>query len=343
MTINLPKLAGFDLDHCLIKYKHGPMQSLVTNCLVEYLNSSLGWNLILEDIDLKYSHKGVVYDSNSGHHITYDAHSEILGLVHGYNNKQCSIPHQIPKSMDILTCSSREVYLNHLTYFDTMAVAIEMAMVNYIDTSKTQKTYKDVIRDMTLAFDHIFNPIAFSTNRGGYFSAIKNSPGDYICSTSSIDNMKVVRRLRDKGTRVALITNSHYDYANLLLTHVVGPNWMSWFDISIVHARKPRFFSTPAVSDEEEEIGFYKINFKTQKQGEYIGSTLPPNEGKESQVFAEGNAYSLINYARSMWPNERHANSDTVYFGDSLNTDIIPAAKFGWKVVAISEECDLVS
>ncbi len=54
--------------------------------------------------------------------------------------------------------------------------------------------------------------------------------------------------LRAQGTRLFILTNSHSDYTNHLLTYAHGPDWKSAFDIIIVNGRKPAFFTHDAQS-----------------------------------------------------------------------------------------------
>jgi len=42
-----------------------------------------------------------------------------------------------------------------------------------------------------------------------------------------------------------LATNSHIEYADLIMTQTLGEDWRSLFDLSFVNAQKPGFFSKP--------------------------------------------------------------------------------------------------
>ncbi|XP_031632609.1 5'-nucleotidase domain-containing protein 3, partial [Contarinia nasturtii] len=51
------------------------------------------------------------------------------------------------------------------------------------------------------------------------------------------------KRLKDDNKQLFLVTNSPYHFVNQGMNMLVGQNWKDYFDIVIVQARKPRFFT----------------------------------------------------------------------------------------------------
>jgi len=49
-------------------------------------------------------------------------------------------------------------------------------------------------------------------------------------------------KLREKGKKLFIATNSHNDYCNLILTHSIGEDWRSFFDLISVASLKPAFW-----------------------------------------------------------------------------------------------------
>jgi hypothetical protein len=45
------------------------------------------------------------------------------------------------------------------------------------------------------------------------------------------------------GVRLFLVTNSRLDYSKVLMSFSFGDDWDSLFDVTIVDAKKPAFFS----------------------------------------------------------------------------------------------------
>ena len=50
--------------------------------------------------------------------------------------------------------------------------------------------------------------------------------------------------IKENGGKTFLVTNSDWWYANIIMTFLLGTSWLSFFDLVLVSARKPLFFST---------------------------------------------------------------------------------------------------
>lgn len=46
-------------------------------------------------------------------------------------------------------------------------------------------------------------------------------------------------QVRAQGVKLLLLTNSHFDYTQFLMTYAFGSDWKALFDLSIVYAQKP--------------------------------------------------------------------------------------------------------
>jgi hypothetical protein len=71
----------------------------------------------------------------------------------------------------------------------------------------------------------------------------------------------VLHRFRSSGKRLFLLTNSHWDYTRQVMHYLLGgqldpyPSWAHYFDLVIVAARKPGFFSGRAAFGRPDELG----------------------------------------------------------------------------------------
>ena len=48
--------------------------------------------------------------------------------------------------------------------------------------------------------------------------------------------------LRKQGKKLFLGTNSHTEYANVIMTATLGADWRGFFDVICCNCRKPLFF-----------------------------------------------------------------------------------------------------
>lgn len=52
----------------------------------------------------------------------------------------------------------------------------------------------------------------------------------------------MLERLKAKGVKVFLATNSHHEFSNLIMKASIGPDWKDYFDLICENCQKPGFF-----------------------------------------------------------------------------------------------------
>merc|ERR1712012_1324285 len=117
------------------------------------------------------------------------------------------------------------------------------------------------------------------------------------------------------GKTLFLITDSRYDYANLLCSHVLGENWQELFDIIVVHAQKSRNFIDPTQP-------FTKTgpNIPLEEQSEPI----PIGETVFKEIVGQGNK-KLVTDMLIQATGKKEPK--ILYLGDSLSSDILSIRK----------------
>lgn len=107
-----------------------------------------------------------------------------------------------------------------------------------------------------------------------------------------------------------LATNSHIEYADLIMTQTLGADWRSLFDLSFVNAQKPSFFVKPNQT-------CYSIDPTTENQK---GSVIADSEGlKRGDVVIEGNFKLVEGFFASELKKD---NIRFAFFGDHYLTDV---------------------
>ncbi|XP_072013758.1 5'-nucleotidase domain-containing protein 1-like [Amphiura filiformis] len=178
---------------------------------------------------------------------------------------------------------------------------------------------------MTDALNKVFRREHFEDGTGGYFSAVRADPSKYLQKCSDITK-KWLRNLKAHGKMVFLQTSSHADYATLLLEYILGSDWESYFDLSIMYARKPGFF----LAKNPTERPFYTIkNCKEDNPVLEIGS---------EKCYLQGNIHSFNEYMQKKIGKDK---PKVVYVGDSLRSDVWPTNLYaGWASVLVLEEME---
>lgn len=208
--------------------------------------------------------------------------------------------------------------------------------------------YAAVRAGLFAAFNHIFDNVeGMRSGRGGFFSALKANPSAYVFPRPRLA-AALIRWRRQLRRRSLLVTNSHVEFAQLILAASLGPRWRDCFDLVVFNGSKPAFFvkhGTP----------FYSIDPVTQTEGAVLQRlTLPLLPSTPAVAGAadgaaaapapapavlamQGNAYTVqamgdvlvtLEYVRDSLLREREAGSGSVA-GDSgspLDVGPLPVA-----------------
>ncbi|CAL8095148.1 unnamed protein product [Orchesella dallaii] len=131
-----------------------------------------------------------------------------------------------------------------------------------------------------------------------------------------------LKTLRDNGKNVFLITNSPYNFVNKGLSYTVGEDWQNFFDVVVVAARKPHFFSSDSIPfrvyDPTLDARLWEKVTKMESGQIYYGGTL-----KQFQSLTG-------------WKGDK-----VVYFGDHAYTDLADVTlHHGWRTGAIIKELE---
>ncbi len=158
---------------------------------------------------------------------------------------------------------------------------------------------------------------------GGYYPPIASNPSLYIRKRDDVK--EILLRLRAKGKKLFLATNSHYDYCDLTMSSAFGPDWRTLFDLCITGAAKPTFFQTTANR-------FLKADTKK-----------PLFRGEEAKVpLKPGDEYVMGNYKDIETTFESMLGRGSLkylYVGDNYVSDCYWSGKLkNWDSLAVVEE-----
>jgi HAD superfamily 5'-nucleotidase-like hydrolase len=125
----------------------------------------------------------------------------------------------------------------------------------------------------------------------------------YVSAPGNTGNL--LRAWSEAGKRLFVVTNSHRDYAEVVLDAVIGPAWRSLFQVVVVDAAKPAFFE-------------------------------PGRAGRPAA--ADGIVHGSS--ARDVEARLGAAGDRILYVGDNLRTDVIAAQSFGWRTALVVSELE---
>lgn len=186
-----------------------------------------------------------------------------------------------------------------------------------------------------LDFDHLFN--------------------HYLCFRYINEDLSIVpmlKMLRDSGRATFLVTNSLWDYTNVVMNFlcrgqtidVSSPcnfDWLENFDIVITGSSKPSFFldeNRANLFEVEPESGML-LNTDDGTLLPQIGTTSPrlSSKGlkKACRVFQGGN----VGHLHKLFSIE--SSSQVLYVGDHIYGDILRSKKvLGWRTMLVVPELE---
>ncbi|XP_051914015.1 5'-nucleotidase domain-containing protein 2 [Hippocampus zosterae] len=131
----------------------------------------------------------------------------------------------------------------------------------------------------------------------------------------------VLHRLVSHGKKLFLITNSPFSFVDKGMTHMVGKEWRDFFDVIIVQADKPHFF-TDCVKP------FRRLDGNGDLRWEKISSL------DKGHIYKQGNLFDFLRLTG--W-----RGSKVLYFGDHLYSDLADLTlRHGWRTGAIVPELE---
>jgi len=155
--------------------------------------------------------------------------------------------------------------------------------------------------------------------------AVAVNPAKYIRSDPALATM--LTALKQGGKQVFIVTNSLYDYTDVVLRHLLGANWLDYFDLVVCGARKPGFLLDP-----------YLPIFQVRQDGSLENAEIiGPQDGarllQRSCVFQGGNwqhLHALLQLS---------SGSGLLYVGDHMYSDILRSKRtLGWRTLLIVPE-----
>lgn len=315
---------GFDYDYTLAAYKTG-VEYLIHDIAKELLVEKCGYPKAVGKIvyDRKFAIRGLHYDVEKGLFLKVDSSHQIqLGTV--YRGKQ--------------KLSNKEVLdlyrMHHLTVdrpdqVQPLNEVLKMNLVQLADIfSKPEMSLLAEVIELFTQIGLEYEPqslhhdvkkcigLAHST----FHRETKANPGLFLHRDP--DLVPFLERFAREGKEVFLITNSPFDTVDAGMSFMVGPTWRELFEVIIVQAGKPHFFTNTAQPfrelDVERNVYMWDKVTRLDKGKIYAGGTIAG--------FQE----------LTGWRGGR-----VMYFGDHPYADLADVTlRHGWRTAAVIRELE---
>uniref|UniRef100_A0A8C4Q7S6 5'-nucleotidase domain-containing protein 1 n=1 Tax=Eptatretus burgeri TaxID=7764 RepID=A0A8C4Q7S6_EPTBU len=245
-------VVGLDMDHTLCRYHLKETSELIYKSSAKFLVEEKGYSEeLLTSYDHEFSMRGLILECLQGNFLKLDKEGRILRASHGTRamSRADVIEHYGPDmrwkhfesfSKTLISPPKFHFFDNFVEQSGALLCARIVDLMDKTGASdaKTYTFWKDVIA----AVKHNYDPSSFKADRGGYFPALKRTPGKYLQAPTPLLTTWL-SKLRRAGKVTVLLTSSHSDYCRLVASHTLGVDFENLFDVIISNALKPGFFS----------------------------------------------------------------------------------------------------
>ncbi|XP_049780560.1 5'-nucleotidase domain-containing protein 3 [Schistocerca cancellata] len=315
------KVYGFDYDYTIACYKPS-MDYLLYNLGKETLVNRYKYPNSVKLLEYKpgFAVRGLHYDIEKGLLLKIDSFLQIqLGSVYRglspvsddevlklYKNRIIPLAYVEPRNYqaDIKT---KMVQLADLFSVPEMGLLCDVA--EYFEKHHIDYHPEILFRDVKNSIRSC-HPIMHGI--------VEKNVSEYIEENNCI--RQFFERLAAANKNLFLVTNSPYRFVNKGMELLVGQDWRDFFDVIIVQARKPRFFT-----DESRPLRLYDIDNEIH----VWDRVLKLEKGK---IYCEGTVKQL--QEMTGWFGQQ-----VLYFGDHPYSDLADVTlEHGWRTGAIISE-----
>jgi 5'-nucleotidase len=303
---------GFDMDHTLAVYNTVNFDHLCFDLSIERLIDAKGYPEKIREVtwDPDAALRGLVVDKKLGNLIKIDAYNHVTRARHGFKFlDKDSRRRRYPRGRIRLGSPRYRV-------FDTLFDLPEGSLYTSLVDLKAHDP-KALTMDYRQLYDDIRDTVDTLHADGSLKQRITADIGSYFIKDPEL--VPTLRKFRDAGKRLFLLTNSDTEYTGAVMDHLVDGKTGSWedlFDLVVCTACKPGYFletgdGEPVPCDADPRI---------------------PNRG--GNCFIGGDSFFL--------EKKIGAGADEIlYFGDHTYGDILRSKKsVGWRTAMIVPEVE---
>ncbi|XP_054818664.1 uncharacterized protein LOC129318114 isoform X1 [Prosopis cineraria] len=338
---------GFDMDYTLAQYKPETFESLAYQGTIKKLVSDLGYpqELLNWSFDWKYMVRGLVLDKKRGNILKMDRHKYVKVAYHGF--KELSKEDKVAIYGNTLVRDSFDEpdYALIDTLFSLAEAYLFAQLVDFKDEHPGKipegVDYACMYKDVRAAVD-------LCHRDGTLKQMVAEDPKRYI--NGDIGIVPMLQLLRDSGRATFLVTNSLWDYTNIVMNFLCGSSegegstnfgWLQYFDVVITGSAKPSFFH------EENRANLFEVepgsgmlintdNGSPMPQVGNISARLYPKDNAHAPKVFQGGSVGHLHKLLSI-----ESSSQVLYVGDHIYGDILRSKKvLGWRTMLVVPELE---
>jgi len=313
---------GYDYDYTLASYKKG-VEYLIHDIAKQHLVKKYGYPENVANIvyDPHFPIRGLHYDVSKGLFLKVDSHHQIqLGTV--YRGKQKLEDEEVFKLY-------KRRQLSVTTLEPNLSKSRNVGMVQLVDIfSKPEMSLMAGVMDLFILNGLQYQPESLhydvSTCIGmahaTFHAEARSNPQLYLHRDPLL--IPYLERLANAGKQLFVITNSPFETVDKGMSYMVGDKWRDFFEVIIVQAGKPHFFTNNNKPfrelDLNKNVGRWNKVCSLEKGKIYAGGTI-----EQLQKLTGWTGHKVM------------------YFGDHPYADLADATlHHGWHTGAVIRELE---
>lgn len=272
-TVNMRSIraVGYDMDYTLIHYRVEEWELRAYEHIKRKLASE-GWPVDHLRFDPELMVRGLVIDTELGNVVKANRFGYVKKAFHGTRPMEYEEQRRTYSRTIVDLAERRYVFLN--TFFSLSEACMYAQLVDLLDERRLPAVlgYEDLYRKVQRSLDE-------AHMEGVLKSEIEAAPDRFV----ELDPETPLALLDQKhaGKKLMIITNSEWSYTRAMMAYAFdrflpdGMTWRDLFDVAIVGARKPDFFSGRApIFEVVSEDGLLKPSIRgLHPGGVFLGGT----------------------------------------------------------------------
>jgi HAD superfamily 5'-nucleotidase-like hydrolase len=321
------EMVGFDMDYTLALYHQARIEELSIRATLDKLVTAKGYPEAIRGLayDPQLAERGLVVDRENGNIFKPDRYGYPGRARHGLTTLERENISELYQRERTRLSNRRDAWID--TLFALPEAVLYAGLVDYFDrTGASAGAGAPVAKpDYNTMWEHIRECIDLAHRDGSIKTIVSAQLPEYIVRDDAL--AETLHKFRSSGKRLFLLTNSAWDYTSTVMTYLLDgalaayPNWKSYFDVVVVSAMKPEFFTHEHPFIELDSAG---------------APTTKPQDGpfQRGRIYQGGNLKAFEERART--------SGDRILFvGDHIYGDMLRSRKSSnWRTAMVLQEME---
>lgn len=305
---------GFDMDYTLAIYDQPAMDDLSIRATIDKLIKR-GYPDFIKTVPVstQFPVRGLLIDKRFGHVLKMDRHKHVHKGYHGFRELTKEELRALYHSKKIRPATPRYHWID--TLYALSEVATYAALVDAMEKKGYAVDYARLFTDIRECIDEAHRD-------GTILDEVASNLPHFVHRDSNL--APTLHKMRSAGKKLFLLTNSRWQYTDRMMTYLLDgamseyPTWRNFFDVVIVAANKPIFFT------EKRPL--------LERDGDTLRPAQPPLE--RGKIYEGGN---LQDFERALGVT----GDEILYVGDHIYGDILRSKKdSAWRTAMIMQELE---